>query len=64
MAIGIVVLLIIGILQEMGVSIRESLAKQNILFRWGLILLLLAAVLVFGAYGEGYDASAFIYGNF
>lgn len=63
-AIGIVVLLIIGILQEMGVSIRESLAKQNILFRWGLILLLLAAVLVFGAYGEGYDASAFIYGNF
>lgn len=60
----VMVLLVIGILQESGIKIRESLSRQNVVFRWGLILLLLCAVLVFGLYGPGYDASSFIYGNF
>ncbi len=62
--VSVLVLLVIGILQENGVKIRESLAKQNIIFRWGLILLLIAAILVFGVYGPDYNASDFIYGNF
>ena len=62
--LSILVLLVVGILQENGMKIRETLAKQNLLFRWGMILLLLAAVLVFGIYGPGYDARAFIYGGY
>ncbi len=62
--ICILVLLVIGILQENGVKIRETLAKQNILFRWLVMLVLIAAILIFGMYGPSYDASAFIYGNF
>jgi len=61
---AILVLLVVGILQESGVKIRESLSKQNLIFRWGMVLLLFAAVIIFGVYGPEYDASAFIYGNF
>lgn len=61
---AIAVLVVVSILQESGMKIRETLAKQNIVFRWFMILLLIAAILVFGKYGANYDASAFIYGNF
>lgn len=60
----IVLLFIIGIMQERGIEIRETLAKQNIVIRWGILLFLLAVVLVFGVYGPEYDAASFIYGNF
>lgn len=62
--IAIVILLVVGILQEMGIKIRESLEKQNIVFRWGLMIALLVFVLIFGQYGPGYSASSFIYGRY
>ena len=62
--LSIMVLLVVGILQESGVKIRESLAKQNLIFRWSMILLLIATILVFGVYGPGFDAKTFIYGGF
>lgn len=61
---AIMILLVVGILQENGMKIRETLAKQNIVFRWALLLGLLAVILVFGIYGPTYDSSAFIYGKF
>lgn len=64
LAISVLVLLTVGILQENGVKIRETLSKQNIIFRWGLIFILLTFVLIFGVYGPDYSASAFIYGRF
>lgn len=60
----ILVLLVVGILQESGMKIRETLAKQNIVFRWLIIMLLLLAVIIFGVYGPKYNASSFIYGQF
>ena len=64
LAVCVLILLVVGILQEKGVKIRETLAKQNLVFRWTIILALIAMVLVFGLYGPGYDSSDFIYGNF
>ena len=61
---AIMILLGVGVLQENGMKIRETLSKQNLIFRWALLLGLLAIILVFGAYGPAYDASAFIYGRF
>lgn len=61
---SILILLVVGVLQENGLKIRETLAKQNIFFRWFLILLFIAFILIFGIYGPGYNASSFIYGNF
>lgn len=60
---AIIALLVVGIQQERGVKIRESLSKQNLIFRWFVILALLTAVLVFGLYGPDYNASDFIYQN-
>lgn len=61
---SVLILFVIGILREGGMKIRETVAKQSIIFRWALYLLLLAFVLVFGIYGPSFDASAFIYGQF
>lgn len=54
---------VVGMLQE-KMNIRDEIAKQNIVFRWTLYLMLIASILVFGIYGSGYDASAFVYGQF
>ncbi|MBQ4128680.1 MAG: MBOAT family protein [Ruminococcus sp.] len=62
--LAILVLLVVGILQENGLKIREALSRQNLIFRWFILLLLLTVILVFGIYGPEFDVSAFIYGRF
>jgi len=44
--------------------IREWLAEQGVIFRWSVSICLLFCIVIFGKYGPGYDASAFIYGKF
>ena len=62
--VAVMVLLVVGILQESGVKIRETLSKQNILFRWAVMWMLIISIIIFGMYGPGYDAASFIYGNY
>ena len=59
--VAVIVLFTVSILQETGLKLRESLAKQNIAFRWMIYLIALIVVLVFGIYGPMYDAADFIY---
>lgn len=47
-----------------GSNIRESLAKQNLLFQWIVLLGLLFYVIIFGIYGPNYYPVDFIYQNF
>jgi len=49
---------------EDNLTIRDVIAKQNIVFRWILYLGLIAGILIFGMYGSGYNAGAFFYGKF
>ena len=58
------ILFVIGVMQERGVKIRETLSSKPLVIRWGIILALLAFILVFGVYGPAYDSSSFIYGGF
>ena len=60
----VVVMLVVGILQERGVRIRETLAKQNLYFRWLIYLGAIVLLLVVGIYGPGYSATEFIYQQF
>lgn len=60
----ILILLVVGILQERGVHLRDSIAQQNIIFRWTLYMGALIFVLLAGIYGPGYSASEFIYQQF
>lgn len=61
--LAIVVLWIVSFLQERG-SVRALINKQNLWLRWGIYLLSIWSVLVFGIYGPGYDSSQFIYMQF
>lgn len=49
---GAAAMLVIGVLQERGLSIRESLAKQNIWFRWGAYCIILILLMIFPYVGE------------
>jgi len=59
----ILVLWSASMLQERG-SVRERLAKSNIVFRWSAYYILFFAIIIFGIYGPGYDALSFVYMNF
>lgn len=45
-------------------SVRCWLNQQNLVFRWGCYYAAIFAVIIFGIYGLGYDAAAFIYFQF
>lgn len=62
--IGIILMFVVGLLQEKGYHIRERIAKQNLPFRWLLYYAVIFAIIIFGVYGPGYAASDFIYGQF
>ncbi len=62
LAVGIAVITAVSSLSAKG-SVRERLYDRPIL-AWTLCGALLVAVLLFGTYGVGYDASQFIYNQF
>ncbi len=57
------VLFVAAWIQRKG-SVRSRLEAQPLVLRWGLIIAAIAAVVFFGVYGPGFDASQFIYFQF
>ena len=53
----------VGMLQQKG-NLREWIDRQNLVFRWTIILAGILSILIFGIYGPGYDSAQFIYGAF
>ena len=62
--VAMIVLLTVSILQEKGIRLRETIERQNLVFRWMLYIVAIFAIILLGIYGEEYDASAFIYAGF
>lgn len=60
-SIGFLALLVVSTLQEKGYCVRDELDKQNVVFRGLIYVVFLFAIVLFGVYGSGYDAGAFIY---
>jgi uncharacterized membrane protein len=61
-AVGsIAVLLAVSVLKYKGVRVRAALAEQGIWFRFLAYLGIIFAILIFGIYGPGFNASEFIY---
>lgn len=65
----VLMLITIGILWSVSelqekMELRKEFAKQNIIFRWTILYMAIFSILIFGIYGAGYDASAFIYNQF
>ena len=63
-SIGAAVIFTVGLLQEKGIEIRKSIAQWTLPARWAVYLALVLSVIIFGAYGIGYEAVDFIYGQF
>lgn len=64
MLLSIAGFLVIDYIQEKGIRIRQTLAEQNILIRWGIYYAAILALIIFGMYGPGFDAASFIYERF
>ncbi len=61
--LSIYVLWQVDIHQE-RLCIRDKILEQPLVIRWGIYLGAIAVIWVFGTYGFGFDAKAFIYGGF
>lgn len=57
-------LLIAMSLMQRGGGIRERLSSKPYMLRYSLIIVLIVAVLILGAYGAGFDSRQFIYNQF
>nr|MBQ8252887.1 MBOAT family protein [Lachnospiraceae bacterium] len=55
---------VISVLEEIHGDVLKLLERQNLIFRWGIIYILLFSVIIFGQYGPGYDVADFIYEQF
>ncbi|MDD2960038.1 MAG: MBOAT family protein [Lachnospiraceae bacterium] len=62
--ITLLIVLAISILNEKGIKIRETLAKQPVVLRWAVLYGLILFIVIFGAYGLGYIPVDPIYANF
>ena len=62
--IGLVILFIVDLLHEKGISVNKGIASLPLPLRWLIFLGLLWAVIMLGIYGVGYDTSSFIYAQF
>ena len=61
---ALLLLLAVDIISEKKNDFCDAVARGPVLLRWPLLMLLIMIVLVFGCYGTGYDAAAFLYTQF
>ena len=61
---AMIVLLIVDIIHERGVSLRDWVAKRNIVIRWSIYLVVLVAFVVLIIQNYGRPAAEFIYFQF
>lgn len=62
--IGILIILCVSIIKQVKGSVRETLNRQNFVFRLGVYLFLFMITVIWGYYGAGFNAESFIYGRF
>ena len=63
-AVGYIIIFIWGVLKETNYPLREKFEKLSTPVRWSFLYAVIMAVILFGAYGPGYDAVAMLYAGF
>jgi hypothetical protein len=58
---AIILLLAVDVMR-LKCSLRDKIASLDIVSRWAIYFAAMFAILIFGIYGPGYDATKFIYG--
>jgi len=64
LAVAVLILLVADIAKYNGIKVRELILNSNIVIRWGVIILSIVSILLFGIWGSGYQATNFIYFQF
>ncbi len=64
LSLMLTVMFLVDVAHEKGIQIRETVARQGIVFRWIVYYMAVFIVLVFGMYGYAYNSAAFIYQQF
>lgn len=62
--VSVLIILIHWVLKENGISVRELIRRQHLVFRWSVYLSAMMIILILGIYGPGFSDSSFIYMNF
>lgn len=62
--VGITLLFVVGRLHENGISVSNRILNQRLPIRWGIYILTIIGIMIFGTYGFGFDTQDFIYGGF
>ena len=62
--VALVLVLIVGIIREKNISIRQEIGKMNIIVRWAIFYIMIFVILIFGAYGIGYQPVGPMYADF
>ena len=60
---SIIVLLAVSCLRT-KYSLSDMIMKQHLIVRWTILIGAILLIMIYGTYGFGYDAKAFIYGGF
>ena len=63
--LGIILILWVDQMEERkNTSVVKIVAGQHIVVRWLVFYMVIFSIMIFGVYGPGYDASAFVYMNY
>ncbi|MEA4920347.1 MAG: MBOAT family O-acyltransferase [Clostridiaceae bacterium] len=61
---GVAIVLVVSILQERGIGIRELIGRRTLPVRWAIYIAAILVVVIAGAYGPGFGVVDFIYAQF
>ncbi|NLP00431.1 MAG: MBOAT family protein [Clostridiaceae bacterium] len=61
--IGVIILISLSLVQRSG-SVREKISGKPVIIRYTVFVLLFFSIIIFGAYGIGFDSNQFIYNQF
>lgn len=61
---AMIVVFIVDLLHEKGISIRKRVMEAPLPLRWSAYYVLMLSILIFGAYGDGYTTVDLIYAGF
>jgi hypothetical protein len=64
LAAALLILLCADIAKYHGIRLRQVILETNILLRWGISIIAVLSILVFGIWGSGYQTTNFIYFQF
>ena len=62
--IGVVIMFIVALLKENGKNVLKSVATGSIPLKWSIMIGLIMAIVIFGAYGPNYGIVDTIYAQF